>query len=353
MKKFLATIFFLIILLLAGVGGFWLYVSNQLKGISKNPDSEAVRIEIPSGMSVKGCAEKLKENNLIKNEKLFCIFASRPNLIKYFSNVKPEYELYGFVLKSGIYYVKPNMSVQEIYNLLSSGRQEYITVSIPEGYTISQIGKLLEEKKVCNGDEFKKICKNRDFLSSEHIPFDSAEGYLFPDTYFFIPDSDPSEIASKLIRTFFEKISTLVDVNTVTQEELNNKVILASIVEREYRVPEEAPLIASVFQNRLKINMGLGSCATIVYILTEIEGRPHPSHILWEDTKIDSPYNTYKWAGLTPGPISNPGMTALSAVFNAPKTNYYFFQVKDSSKGTHVFSSTFDEHVENHNLSVK
>ncbi|MCF0242006.1 MAG: endolytic transglycosylase MltG, partial [Treponema sp.] len=130
-------------------------------------------------------------------------------------------------------------------------------------------------------------------------------------------------------------------------------VILASIVEKEYRVPEEAPLIASVFKNRMKQNIGLYSCATIVYILTEIQGNSHPSRILIEDTKIDSPYNTYKWAGLPPGPISNPGITALNAVINTPKTNYYFFQIKDAGKGSHVFTTTFDEHIENHNLSVK
>jgi UPF0755 protein len=87
--------------------------------------------------------------------------------------------------------------------------------------------------------------------------------------------------------------------------------------------------------------------------LTEIEGRPHPDRILLEDTKIDSPYNTYKWAGLTPGPISNPGMVALKAAANPPKTNYYFFQVADANEGRHVFTTTFDEHKASHNLSTK
>ena len=123
---------------------------------------------------------------------------------------------------------------------------------------------------------------------------------------------------------------------------------MASIVEKEYKVKEEAPLIASVFKNRIRHNIGLYSCATIVYIITEIQGKPHPNRILTKDTKIDNPYNTYKWAGLTPGPISNPGLTALDAVINTPKTSYFFFQVKDEKKGTHVFTETFEEHKTNH-----
>ncbi len=138
-----------------------------------------------------------------------------------------------------------------------------------------------------------------------------------------------------------------------SEQELYQTVTLASIVEREYRVEEEAPLIASVFSNRLRHNIGLYSCATIVYILTEIEGRPHPDRILLEDTKIDSPYNTYKWAGLPPGPISNPGLVALRASSETPKTDYYFFQIVDAAAGRHVFTTNFEEHIQSHSLYTK
>ena len=134
----------------------------------------------------------------------------------------------------------------------------------------------------------------------------------------------------------------------MNDEDLFYTVRLASVVEKEYAVVDEAPIIASVFKNRLRRNIGLYSCATIVYILTEIEGRPHPDRILIEDTKIDNPYNTYKWAGLPPGAISNPGLIALDAATNTPKTNYYYFQVVDAEQGRHVFTSSFEDHVENH-----
>ncbi len=353
MKKIISFLVSLLLLVALLAAGAYFYVFSQLKSVTSDKECEAVRIEVSNGDSVKKIGNLLEENGLIKNARLFYIFGSRSQFLKYFTSIKPEYELYGFVLKSGIYYVKPNMHVQEIYNLLSSGRQEYISVSIPEGYTISQIAALLEENKICSKNEFIEICHNAAFLHEMGITLDSAEGFLFPDTYFLVPGAGASETAALFINTFYGKIRTLIDVDSITNDELNDIVILSSIVEREYRLKEEAPLIASVFKNRLRHNIGLYSCATVVYVLTEIEGKPHPSRILIEDTKIDNPYNTYKWAGLPPGAISNPGLTALDAVINAPKTNYYFFQVKDAAKGSHVFTSTFDEHVENHNLSAK
>jgi len=353
MKKFLSFLVSLILLVLIICAGSYIYVRNQLKPVSSAQECDAVRVEVSNGDSVRKIGTSLKEKGIIKNDTFFYIFASRSNLLKYFSSYESNSELKGFVLKSGIYYVKPNMHIQEIYELLSSGRQEYVTVSIPEGFTISKIAGLLEEKDICSKDSFIEVCSDTEFLLSKGISLNSAEGFLFPDTYFFIPKSTAESVASQMIENFYLKMGTLVDLKSLTNKELNDIVILASIVEREYRVAEEAPIIASVFKNRLRRNIGLYSCATVVYILTEIQGKPHPSRLLIEDTRTESPYNTYLYAGLPPGAISNPGLTALNAVVNAPKTSYYFFQVKDASKGTHVFTSTFDEHIENHNLTTK
>ena len=122
-------------------------------------------------------------------------------------------------------------------------------------------------------------------------------------------------------------------------------VILASIIEREYRVPEEAVKIAGVFSNRLQIGMGLQSCATVEYILTEIQHKPHPDRLLNRDLEIDHPYNTYKWRGLPPGPISNPGMTALYAACNPEKSGYLYFRLENAETGTHIFTRNLTEHA--------
>ena len=211
----------------------------------------------------------------------------------------------------------------------------------------------MSDAGLCTVQAFKDACHDSKMLVARGINAESCEGFLFPDTYFLTSGMTAQEIVALMLDTFFEKIKTVPGLSEKSDQELYETVILASIVEREYRVEEEAPLIASVFSNRLKHNIGLYSCATIVYILTEIDGRPHPDRILLEDTKIDSPYNTYKWAGLPPGPISNPGLVALNAAANPPKTNYYFFQVSDSQAGKHVFTTTFDEHKASHNLNAK
>lgn len=351
MKKLLIVLLIFLLLIaggaLAGIG----LIKNMAAPVSAEDDGTKVRIEIPSGMSVNGAASLLAENQLIKNEKLFYYAARYPQLKSF---------LYGkeagqtdFVLRSGIYYVSPTMNIAEIQELLSSGQQEYIKVSLPEGLTISKIAAELEENRICNASDFISVCKSPAFAAKNNIPSESAEGFLFPDTYFLTAGMDAQSVAQLMVDNFFAKIKEIPTLAQMNEADLYQTVILASIVEREYRVEDEAPLIASVFKNRLRRNIGLYSCATVEYILTEIEGRPHPERILIEDTKIDNPYNTYKWAGLPPGPISNPGLVALKACANTPKTDYYFFQVVDPAAGRHVFTRDFDEHIQSHSLYTK
>jgi UPF0755 protein len=162
---------------------------------------------------------------------------------------------------------------------------------------------------------------------------------------------EADEVLEIFVKNFFEKIRGIKNLNGKTGGELHEKVILASVVEREYRARDEAPLIASVFSNRLEHGIGLYSCATIEYIITEIQGKPHPEKITYDDLKIDSPYNTYKWAGLPYGPISNPGAVALDAASNPAKTGYYYFVLTDSAEGRHTFSENFDQHKAAENTS--
>jgi UPF0755 protein len=154
-------------------------------------------------------------------------------------------------------------------------------------------------------------------------------------------------IVDKLVSTFFKNLSDIVpDLAKMDSKTIHDRVILASIIEREYRIKEEAPIIASVFYNRLKARVGLESCATLEYIITEILGLPHPTKITLDMKEIDSPYNTYKWNGLPPGPISDPGKLALTAAFFPAKTDYWFFVVKNQSTGEQYFSKDLEEHNE-------
>ena len=349
MKKILIVVLSLLVLLGLGASGA-AFALKKLGAPVSLESQDKVRIEVSSGMSILGAGKLLKDNELIRSQKLFYYSARFPKLKSF---------LYGegadkaFILRSGIYYISPSMNIAQIQEELSSGQQEYIKVSIPEGLTISKIAAELEENRICSAGDFISWCRNPDSAALYGIEAESLEGFLFPDTYYLTAGMDPSAVADIMIKNFFEKISQIPTLAQMNNSDLYQTVTLASIVEREYRVEDEAPLIASVFKNRLRRSIGLYSCATVEYILTEIEGRPHPERILIEDTKIDNPYNTYLWAGLPPGPISNPGLVALKASADTPKTDYYFFQVVDPAAGRHIFTTNFDDHIQSHNLYTK
>lgn len=345
MKKFFKIFISIIILFVLFCAGAYLYICNSVKPVSKD-DTQTVRFEVSYGLSTKEILNELQNKQLIKNAEICYVLLRRPQLMNFLYPLKNSKT--SFSLKSGSYSLNKTMNISQILTELSSGKQEYIKVVFPEGLTLSQTGTILQENNICSKEDFKKSCFNPNILKKFQIPGYSCEGYLFPDTYFLNLNMNSDAVVELMLNTFFDKIKTIPNLAEKTPADLYDTVILSSIVEKEYKIDEEAPLIASVFKNRLRRNIGLYSCATIIYILTEIEGRPHPDRVLTKDTKIDNPYNTYMWAGLPPGPISNPGLIALNASTNTPKTNYYYFQVIDEEKGKHVFNSTFEEHIINH-----
>jgi len=304
------------------------------------PDSKAqaksVRLEIPSGASIQKIAGLLADEGLIRSDKAFYLAARFP-----FLSFRKEVP----VMKSGYYSVNSSMGALQIMQLFESGLQDYAKVSVPEGLTIRKIAALLEKKGICSAQDFIAASCNPSLLESYSIPAESFEGFLFPDTYFFSPEMDAEAVVSIMVESFFKRIADLPYFSGRSPSQFYEDLVLASIVEREYRLADEAPLIASVFRNRMDVGAGLYSCATIEYIITEIQGKPHPDVITYDDLKIDSPYNTYKWAALPPSPISNPGMVALRAVADTPKTDYFYFTLTDSNAGSHTFSKSFNAHV--------
>ncbi len=337
-KKIIGIITILIILVIAAIiPAIFLFTGRQPVHNSASPDVITYRLDIPIGRTIKTVATELKQQHIIRSELVFYLTARQQNI----------------KIQAGVYTVSSDQSVTEILNLLQTGQREYIPVSIPEGLTVSKIATLLEQKNVVQAEEFKKAAQDVSLLAEYQIPAASFEGYLFPDTYYFDTGMTAEAVVRMMVDTFFTRIETIPALHDMSPEDLFYVVRLASIVEREYRVAEEAPLIASVFTNRLKENIGLYSCATIEYIITEIQGLPHPDVILEQDLKINSPYNTYMWAGLPPGPISNPGLIALQAAADPPETEYYFFRLIDPEKGSHYFSAKFEEHINAGKLYTK
>jgi UPF0755 protein len=257
-------------------------------------------------------------------------------------------------IKSGTYRLPLPMTQLEIRSLLVSGRQILTRVTIPEGVTLRKTAAILEDTGICPAGEFLAAAADSEILNSYRVPAATMEGYLYPDTYLFSPGYPPAMVVRTMTDTFFKRLGEIQpDALTLSPQELHQRVILASIVEREYRLDDEAPYMAGVFYNRLAIGMALQSCATVEYVITEIQGRPHPEILYIRDTEIPNPYNTYTHPGLPPGPISAPGAVALRAVFNPVSSDYLYFRLVDPSQGRHYFSRTLDDHIKAGVLYVK
>ena len=230
-------------------------------------------------------------------------------------------------MKTGIYRIDGGATTIQIHDILLGGSEELFTVTIPPGLTENSIGEILEEKGITSKVEFTAA-----------VSESGAEGKLFPETYRFSKDYPAELIVDYMTETFFEKLEEIYpEYPEMDEAQFNRKIILASIVEREYRDPDEASKIASVFINRIEKGMYLGSCATVVYVLTEELGRAHPEKLLYRDLEVESPYNTYINRGLPPGPICNPGEIALNAAFHPDETDYLYFLLEDPEEGRHSF----------------
>ncbi len=324
-KVLVAFSLFSIIAICIVIAGFYFLTSPV-----NSADSDGVKFKVNSGATIGTVAHDLFSEGLIRSSQAFYVYGRLSN-----TN-----------LQAGIFNISPSMSVSDILAVFESGRFESIRVSIPEGLTTSKIGVLLEAHEVTSANDFIQATKNKELLAEFDLNASTFEGFLFPDTYYFDPDMTGEAVVRILVTNFFTKLEEILLFENVTTDNLYEKIILASIVEREYRVATEAPLIASVFINRINQNIGLYSCATLEYIITEIQGKPHPKVITYDDIQIDNPYNTYMWAGLPPTPISNPGLIALKAAINPADTNYYYFRLIDASIGNHVFTTDFDDHIE-------
>ena len=245
-------------------------------------------------------------------------------------------------LQHGYYQIPHHVSLSEIIGLLQQGRLQTVKLTIPEGFTIGEIGKRIEEQGIDTQYAFMEKGKTYapyDYMVGTRPVTYRVEGFLFPSTY-EIPVGSKAEdvmaiMADEMNRQLTPKMRQDIEAQGMTIFEF---ITLASLVEKEAKFDEDRPIIAAVFRQRLKTGMPLESCASIQYIL----GYPKPL-ITIEDTKLESPYNTYLHKGLPPGPIANPGIKSMEAVLYAPATDYLFF-VADK-EGHHHFTKTYDEHL--------
>lgn len=290
---------------------------------------KAVQVEIPMGSTASEIGKILVNKGIIRSELAFRI-ATR------LGGYQESY-------RAGLYLLSLGSDLKEIMEEITKGNvyKETVKFTIPEGYELRQIADLLHDKGVLDREDFIKEVEGgifpHDFIDDIPVRENRLEGYLFPDTYeVFVGETANSIITRMLDR--FEDVAR--DIGLLGRENadmtMDEMVILASVAEREAGTVEELPFVTAVFQNRLKIGMNLGSCATVQYVLKERKPR-----LSDRDVQIDSPYNTYNRQGLPVGPIASPGSEALKAAMEPADSDYLYFAA--TGKGTNVFSNNYQQ----------
>ncbi len=244
-------------------------------------------------------------------------------------------------LKAGEYQLNTGLTPQKVLDLLVSGQAVLHKVAVPEGLTLRQIAKLVEQAGLGSAESFERAARDPELLAKYGIAAPSAEGFLFPETYKFTrrPGNDARQVVEAMLAQFQRRAAQVWPQGAPTGKELLDAVTLASIVEKETGQPGERPRIAGVFANRLGRKMLLQTDPTIIYGLGErFDGNLKRAHL--DDPK--NPYNTYQHPGLPPGPICNPGLDALKAAVSPEVHDYLYFVSKND--GSHQFSKTLEEH---------
>lgn len=290
---------------------------------SDRPSSKLVRIA--EGSTFQQVASLLERERLIKSRSAFVLLGKAHEADR---KIHPgEYEFNAAMLPA------------DILAKLLAGRVVLHPVTIPEGYTMAQIAEMLGQQQITDPAEFLRLANDSAFIKkSVGVSADSLEGYLFPDTY-RMPRPMPAKDAIKMMVDALNQVFTAEW--TARAEELrlsrHEVLTLASVIEKETGAKEERPQISSVFHNRLKKKIPLQSDPTVIYGLPNFDG-----NLRKKDLSHPSPYNTYRWAGLPPGPIASPGAQAIrAALYPAPSANLYFVSKND---GTHQFSATLVDH---------
>jgi UPF0755 protein len=298
-----------------------------------------VLVTIVEGESVQDIGEKLEDEGIISSALLFRVMVAL--------------EGYEEMLKAGDYEFEKGMPTVEVIERLRQGITAPLVVTIREGVRAEEIADLMERKGVMSREDFlQAIQASYDFIFLRSKPYgQNLNGYLFPETYFFGRAQTLEEVIQQILTTFDERFNAeLRQEAAIAGLSVYSVLTLASIVEREAVVPEERPIIASVFLRRLRLGIPLEADPTVQYALANDPANVAKygywkQNLTTQDLEVDSPYNTYRNVGLPPGPIANPGLDSILAVIRPEQTNYLYFVAKPD--GSHAFAETLEEHLQN------
>ncbi|TCT16888.1 UPF0755 protein [Natranaerovirga pectinivora] len=298
-----------------------------------------VTVSIPQGANTKAIGEILQENGLIKNANLFML------RVKFLSEFDGKLRYGDFTLNTG-------MSEEEMILVLSTEGQRRATVrfTIPEGFTIQQMARKLEDDGIVTAEEFMDAVNNTEYdyrflkdLPEREPGEPRLQGYLFPDTYEVFEGSSADVIVSRMLsgfnNVFTDEYYKRADELGYTVDEI---VTIAAMIEKEARVAEERPMIAGVIYNRIAVNMLLQIDATLQY-LRERYPEDDPRRIV-DYKDYDSRYNTYRFTGIPSGPIANPGRSSIEGALYPESHEYFYYVLRDPVTGEHAFNRTLEEH---------
>ena len=309
-----------------------LFYFNSVVNRPLSSNKKTIEIEVKEGEGFSNIIEELDSKKLLRSE--------------LFTKLKVRMSYKNISLIPGEYEISTDISLKELIKDLQTEdlNKNTISITIPEGYSIDDMAKLFEEKKLFLADEFIKAVKEYklpNYVVSNPNKKYNLEGFLYPDTYKFKKDSTPDEVIKIMNDEFNKNFAEItkdlgVTVNDNSIETIINK---ASLIEKEVSEPSEKKLVSSVIENRLNKNMKLQFCSTVNYVIG------HKGHevLTYKDIEVDSPYNTYKYPGLPVGPICSPGKESIIAALEPEKSDYLYFVLSENHK-THYFSKTAEEH---------
>lgn len=321
-KRVLVLLCTIIILLMASIS----IINKKVKSPFKIDGNYSVKVE--NGDTFYKVLNNLSDKDVILNSKLLKVYLKGKNL--------------DLTTKPGKYMVNKNTSLEEFISMLNKGNKDVeIQITIPEGYTVEQIAQLLEDKKLVKKEEFIKKCNEHElpqYIKGEGNIKYPLEGYLFPDTYQFKKDASVEKIIDTMLKKMEKVLNQIKDETGLKVKDIENQVIIASLIEKEARVNGDRTKIASVIENRLKKDMKLQIDATVLYALGK-----HKEIVTIKDIKTESPYNTYYIKGLPVGPICSPGKESLVAAVKPDRTDYLFYLYKKDATKEHYFTNNYED----------
>jgi UPF0755 protein len=327
--KVLLRIVLLLLIVAAGTAAwFWICIQRPYRAFP----AEGVFVDLPHGASGRTAARLLQQNGVIRSAFVFGIYARR----------HPKRRL-----QAGEYFFDHAVTGHDVFWQIADGHIYEQPFTVREGETIFDIAHQLEAGKFMTANEFLTAAQNPELLHDIAPHAKTLEGFLYPATYNLPRHPVATELTAEMVRKFREEWARIGATTQIAPASglTEHLVTLASLVERETPKPEERPLVAGAFENRLSKNMRLQCDPTVIYALEQ--NNRYKGSLTGADLQFDSPYNTYEHAGLPPGPVGNPGEASLRAAIAPAKTAFLYFVA--NTQGGHFFAATLAEH--NHNVT--